>query len=167
LTKLVRVLTIAAAALAVALIAPLATTTTAHATTPAPKFHAATVSVNDTGALVVDFDERGLGNTNIDYLLTAHATALYACINGGGNHPRAANKETINAEVSAGASFEPENGRVVASLSAGPPSAGAFACPSGQSLVLVSVAYTGIVLADTTNGVTVGVPDTSRIFLTL
>jgi hypothetical protein len=89
-------------------------------------------------------------------------TAVYACINGGGNHPQAANKETINAEVSVAGSFEPKNGRVVASLSAGPPSAGSFSCPNGQRLVLASVSYTNIVLTDTTNNVTTSVPDASR-----
>ena len=131
----------------------------------APKFHSATSSVNNAGALVVNFDERGLGNDNIDYTLTADATAVYACINGGGNHPQAANKETINAEVSAAGSFEPKNGRVVASLSAGPPSAGSFSCPKGQRLVLASVSYTNIVLTDTSNNVTTPVPDASRILV--
>jgi hypothetical protein len=79
--------------------------------------------------------------------------APYACINKGGNHPQAANKETVNAEVSAGGSFAPKNGRVVASLSAGPPSAGAFSCPSGQRLVLAGVSYTNTQLCDTTNNV--------------
>jgi len=147
------------------LVAVLALATAAWA--GAPKFHSATSSVNNDGALVVNFDERGLGNDNIDYTLTADATAVYACINGGGNHPQAANKETVNAEVSAGGSFEPKNGRVVASLSAGPPSAGDFSCPSGQRLVLASVSYTNIVLTDTTNGVSTSVPDASRTFLAI
>lgn len=134
------------------------------ASAAAPKFHSATSSVNNAGALVVDFDERGLGNENVDYTVTADATAVYACLNRGGNHPEAANKETINAEVSAAGSFEPKNGRVVASLTAGPPSAGGFSCPSGQRLVLASVSYTNIVLTDTTNNVTTSVPDASRTF---
>jgi hypothetical protein len=128
----------------------------------APKFHAVASSVNNAGALVATFDERGLGNDNIDYTLTADATALYACINGGGKHPQASNKETINAEVTGGASFEPKSGRVAASIPAGPPSAGDFTCPNGQRLVLASVSYTNGVLTDTTNGVSTPVPDTSR-----
>ena len=138
--------------------------TAAVALAAAPKFHSATSSVNNSGALVVSFDERGLGNENIDYTLTADATATYACINGGGKHPQAANKETFADDVSGGGSFEPKNGRVVASLSAGPISAGDFSCPSGQRLVLASVSYTNIVLTDTTNGVSTSVPDVSRIF---
>jgi hypothetical protein len=131
----------------------------------APNFHTATSSVNDAAALVVSFDERGLGNANINYRLTAGATATYACINGGGNQPQAANKETVNSEVFAGGSFEPKNGRVVASLSAGPPSAGSFSCPSGQHLVLEDVSYAKIVLTDTTNNVSTPVPDASRTFM--
>ena len=151
---------------AVVVLAALAVTLTfaGPASADAPKFHSATSSVNNAGALVVNFDERGLGNTNIDYTLTADATAVFACINGGNNHPQAANKETINSEVSANGSFEPKNGRVVASLTAGPPSAGNFHCPPGQRLVFASVSYTNINLTDLTNGVSTSVPDASRTF---
>jgi len=148
--------------LAIALVATLALAATAAA--GAPKFHSATSSVNNAGALVVNFDERGLGNLNVDYTLSADASATYACINRGGNHPQAANKETFNADVSAGGSFEVKNGRVVASLAAGPISAGDFSCPGGQRLVLAAVSYTNIELCDTTNDVCIGLPDASRTF---
>jgi hypothetical protein len=147
-----------------ALLAAAALAIAGSAAADAPKFHSATSTVNSAGALVVSFDERGLGTANVNYRLTADASAVYACINGGGNHPQATNKETRNAEVSTGGSFEPKNGRVVASLSAGPPSAGSFKCPSGQRLVLASVSYTNIVLTDTTNNVRTSVPDASRTF---
>ena len=138
--------------------------TAAVALAAAPKFHSATSSVNNSGALVVNFDERGLGNGNIDYTLTADATATYACINGGGRNPSAANKRTVEGSVSAGGSFESKNGRVVASLTTGPLSRGDFSCPPGQRLVLASVSYTNIVLTDTTNNVSTSVPDASRTF---
>jgi hypothetical protein len=109
-------------------------------------------------------DERGLGNENVDYTLTADATALYACLNRGGNHPQAANKEAFEGQVSGGGSFEPKNGRVVASLATGPLLAPQFTCPSGQQRVLAAVSYTNIVLTDTSNGVSTAVPDASRIF---
>lgn len=144
------------------LVAVLALATAAWA--GAPKFHAATSSVNNDGALVVSFDERGLGNDNIDYTLTADATALYACINGGGKHPQAANKEAFEGQVSGGGSFEPKNGRVVASLTAGPLLAPQFTCPSGQRRVLAAVTYTNIVLTDTTNNVSTPVADASGVF---
>jgi len=130
----------------------------------APQFKAATSSVNNDGALVVNFDERGLGNGNVDYTLTADATALYACLNRGGNHPQAANKESFEGQVSGGASFEPKNGRVVASIPAGPLQAPQFTCPGGQTRVLAAVTYTNIVLTDTTNSVSTTVPDASRTF---
>lgn len=136
----------------------------APAIAAAPKFHSATSSVNNDGALVVNFDERGLGNENVDYTLTADATALYACINGGGKHPQAANKEAFEGQVSGGDSFEPKNGRVVASLTTGPLLAPQFTCPSGQRRVLAAVTYTNIVLTDTSNGVSTSVPDASRTF---
>jgi hypothetical protein len=130
----------------------------------AAKFHSADSTVNGSGSLVVSFDERGVGNGNIDYVLSADATALYACINGGGKHPQAANKESVNGDVSAAGSFESKNGRVQASLSAGPIGAGGFSCPNGQRLVLAAVSYTNCVLTDLANGTSVGVPDTSRVF---
>ena len=73
----------------------------------APQFKAATSSVNNAGALVVSFDERGLGNENVDYTLTADATALYACLNRGGNHPQAANKEPFEGQVSTAPRLSP------------------------------------------------------------
>ncbi len=151
----------------VAVLAVLGVFAMASAAFAAPHFQSATSSVNNNGALVVGFDERGLGNANVDYVLTADASATFACINGGGKHPQAANKETVNTTVSAAGSFEVKNGRVVASLTAGPPSAGSFSCPGGQRLVFASVAYTNIVLTDTTNGEDIGVANVTRTFLNI
>jgi hypothetical protein len=128
-------------------------------------FFFANSSVNDSGALVVNWDEAGLGQQQVNYTLSADATAIYACINGGDNHPKAANKETVAGQVTAGGTFTPENGRVQASLTAGPLSAGGFTCPSGQRLVLAKVTYTNIVLTDTTNNVTANPADVCRSFL--
>jgi hypothetical protein len=152
--------------LLVALLAFVAALTMAGpASAAAAKFHSATGAVNSSGALVVSFDERGLGNDNVDYSLTADATALYACINGGGKHPQAANKEAFEDSVSGGASFEPKNGRVVASLTVGPLQAPQFQCPNGQRRVLAAVSYSNIVLTDVTNGSSIAVADTSRVFV--
>jgi hypothetical protein len=131
----------------------------------APHFQSASSSVNNAGALVVNFDERGLGNDNVTYALTADATALYACINRGGKNPEAANKQSFEGQVSGGGSFEVKNGRVVASLTAGPLLAPQFTCPSGQNRVLAAVTYTNIVLTDTTNNVSTTVPNASRTFI--
>jgi len=93
---------------------------TAWASTAGAHFMSASASVNNDGALVVNWDEAGLGNENISYTLTADATATYACINNGGNHPKASNKETVQGQVSTGGSFQAKNGRVRASLTTGP-----------------------------------------------
>ena len=128
-------------------------------------FFSATASINDTGALVVSWDEAGVGQATVSYTLAASGTATYACLNGGGNHPKAANKATVNGPVSASGTFPViKNGRVTGSLSAGPPGPGSFSCPGGQTLVLASVTYTDIVLTDTTNGVTADLGSVSRTF---
>jgi hypothetical protein len=127
-------------------------------------FMSATDSVNSAGALVVKFDEAGLGNGNINYTLTADSVANYGCVNNGGNHPRATNKETMAASLSTGGTFQSRNGRVQASLTIGPISAGAFSCPAGQTLVLADVSYTNVTLTDTTNNVTAALADVTRTF---
>src|SRR6266545_6417210 len=137
---------------------------TALASTSGAHFMSASASINSSGALVVNWDEAGLGNENINYTLSADATATYACINNGGHHPKAANKETRAAQVSTGGSFQAKNGRVQASLTTGPLSPGGFTCPSGQTLVLASVSYSNIVLTDTTNDVSTNLGSTSRTF---
>jgi hypothetical protein len=145
-------------------------TTPSFAQTNGAHFFSATSSVNNAGALVVNFDEAGLGNISgqVAYTLTVtDATAVYACINGGGNHPKAANKEAVAGPLTASGSFTPtKNGRVIASLTAGPlPST--LVCPSGQTFVLASVSYSGITLTDTTNGVSTNVDAVSRTFFNI
>jgi|SRR5882724_7541650 len=122
-------------------------------------FHTADATVNSAGSLVVSWDERGVGNGGSDglvhYTLTVDASATYGCVNGGGNHPKAANKETFNGPLSADAAFAPsKNGRIIGSLTVGPLGAGDFSCPGGQTLVLGSVSYTNVSLTDTTFGST-------------
>ncbi len=147
--------------------AALAIWAAAAGATSGAHFFFANSSVNDGGALVVNWDEAGVGQQQVNYTLTADATAIYACINGGDNHPKASNKETTAGQVSAGGTFTPNNGRVQQSLSAGPLSAGGFTCPSGQRLVLAKVTYTNIVLTDTTNNVIAHPADVCRSFSTL
>lgn len=155
-----RVLTAFAAVLAAS-----ATATGAQASTSGAHFmHDTTDSVASSGALVVSIDEAGVGNQNVTYTVTTDATATYACINGGGNHPKAANKETFASSVTGGGSFSPINGRIMASFSVGPLSADGFSCPSGQTLVLASVSYSNVVLTDTTNSVSLTLPSRSATF---
>ena len=108
-----------------------------------------TASITSTGAYQVsNFKEAGLGNTTSTEAITlsATATATYACINGGGNHPKATNKETVTGAVSFTGSFPVRNGSTTGSISVGPPGAGTFTCPSGQTLTLAFVSYTGVML---------------------
>ena len=109
----------------------------------------------DAGDLVVSFKEAGLGNNqNIAYTAAANGSAVYACINGGGNHPSASNKVTVNGPVSASGEFSSgQNGSISQSLTIEEPSPGTFSCPGGQTFVLASVSYTGVSITDTTNGV--------------
>jgi hypothetical protein len=134
-------------------------------------FHSASASVLDSGALLVTWDERGLGNGGADglvhYTLTVDASATYGCINGGDKHPKAANKETFNGPLSADVALAPsKNGRIIGSLTVGPLDAGTFTCPNGQTLVLGSVSYTNVSLTDTTFGSTADIAGSfSRTFV--
>jgi len=140
------------------------TVQTAMASTNGAHFMSVSASVNDGGALVVSWDEAGLGNENIDYTLSADATATYACINNGGHNPKASNKRTFDGTVSATGTFDPTNGRVHGSFTAGPLTEPSFTCPSGQTRVLAQVTYTNIVLTDTTNNVSTDVADASKCY---
>jgi hypothetical protein len=112
--------------------------------------------------LNVSFKEAGLGdNLNITYVASADGTAVYACINGGGNHPSATNKETVNGPVSATGTFSSgKNGSISQTLTIHPPSAGDFHCPGGQKLVLAFVSYSHVAITDTTDGVTQAIAGT-------
>jgi hypothetical protein len=139
---------------------------TASAATSGAHFTATADSVNDAGSLVATFSEAGLGNENVHYTLSATGTATYACLNGGGNHPKAANKESATAQVQGGTDVQAKNGHASGSATAGPPSS-TLVCPSGQTFVLACVSYTNVVLTDTTNGVIATLPDVARTFFNI
>jgi hypothetical protein len=113
-----------------------------------PHFLSAKASVDGSGNLVCSFKEAGLGTTVATENVTcsADATAVYACLNGGGNHPKAANKATVSGPVSGGGAFPVRNGQTTGDISVGPPAAGDFSCPNGQRLVLASVCYANVTL---------------------
>lgn len=120
------------------------------------------------GQLIVTVDEAGVGQENVDYSIPWTASATWACLNGGGKHPKAANKETISASGSTSASLQAENGRVQATIpvTGTPPGPGMFSCPGGQRLVLASVSYS-VTINDLTNGVSAGPFTPSATFLQL
>lgn len=115
-----------------------------------PHFLSASASINSSGQLVCSFKEAGLGNTLSTEQITcsASATAVYACINPGSNHPKAANKQSVSGNVSATGSFPVRNGQTTGSLSVNPPPAGPFqpSCEPPMAVVLVSVTYSNITL---------------------
>ena len=137
-------------------------------------FSASGSIASPSGALQLSWDEAGLGNANVNYTLgtTANpvqASATYACINGGGNHPKAANKQSVNGPLAVvGASFQPQNGRVTVTngLTAGP-LASTLTCPGGQTFVLACVAYSNITLVDTTNNVIANIPNQAQTFVNI
>ena len=138
-----------------------------EATSGAHFFKDTSASVNDNGSLSIFIDEAGVGQVTVNYKISGPDSATYACINGGNNHPKAANKATVFSTVAASVSESPLNGRVNATISpvAGtPPGPGSFSCPSGQTLVLAAVSYS-VTLDDTTNGASISF-STSRTFST-
>ncbi len=141
------------------------------AVTSGAHFFSVSDSIAENGVLVVSFDEGGLGKVSgqVTYTLNADVTANYACINTGGNQPKASNKETVSAPVTVTAEFTPAtNGRVIASISTSPLAPPAdFSCPGGQTLILASVAYTDVVLTDTTSNIAVHPSSISRTFVNL
>jgi len=121
-----------------------------------PHFLSCDVSgVNSNGTLSSDFRIAGLGsNESITVMVTADASAVYACLNHGQKCPNAANKSTVTGTVSAQGTFTSgKNGSVRGSLTVDPPAAdSSFSCPGGQKLVLVSVDYTNVTLSATGAG---------------
>ncbi len=131
-----------------------------------PHFVKTSGSVNNEGALVVSFKEAGLGGgQTIAYEVVANATAVWGCVNKGGNHPKASNKETVGSLLNGTGSFTAgKNGQITGSITVGPvPVPADFSCPGQMKIVLVSVAYTGIVLTDTNTPVSVNIPDASQV----
>ena len=144
-----------------ALSAVMLTATAALADSPHFLFANNSVS-STTGALTTSFKDAGLGTgtTSIQITLSVStATALYQCFNNGGNHPKAGNKETVSTSLSTTGTFPVSHGQTTASLTVGPPGPGSFSCPSGQTLFLQSVTYSGISVSDATGNTLPATPD--------
>lgn len=150
MSKFLRMLTALTAALGLLVLGVV----NAEATSGAHFMPATSASVADNGALSIFIDEAGVGQQTVDYSIVWSGTADYGCINGGGNHPQASNKETTSSGGTTTASLSPINGRVTATVvvpGTPPPAPSTFSCPNGQTLVLADVSYTTTV-TDTTNG---------------
>jgi hypothetical protein len=101
--------------------------------------------------LVSNFKEAGLGSTTTSEKITlsiASATATYACVNGGGKHPSAVNKQSVTTPITEAQNFPVRNGQTTGSISAGPPAAGPFtpSCSPPMTVELVQVSYSGVEL---------------------
>lgn len=111
-----------------------------------------TASITSSGAyLVSNFKEAGLGNTVTTESISLHidsATATYACVNGGGKHPKAVNKQSVTTPITFTQSFPVRNGQTTGSISAGPPPPGPFSppCSPPMQVVLAQVSYSGVSL---------------------
>ena len=118
--------------------------TTLWATSP-HFLRCAASGVNPDGTLDVSFTIAGLGdNQTLTVTASAHADAIYGCLNHGQQRPNAANKQAVQTDVSAVGTFTSgRNGSIRASLTVDPPPA-TLRCPGGQTLVLVSVSYTNV-----------------------
>jgi hypothetical protein len=112
-----------------------------------PHFVDSTVNVTRSGnTLTASGKEAGLGDESQVHIVVS-ATA--ACINGGGHHPKAANKQS----VSAAGDFPVQNGQAEFSLTLTPTFQPACSPP-------MTVVFTDVVVTDTTNGVTQRFPGT-------
>jgi hypothetical protein len=125
-----------------------------------PHFVKARATVGKDHSLTVSFKEAGLGNNQtVEIVLTADVSVLWGCINGGGKHPKASNKESVEGPVSKGGLFTSgKNGQVTDSLSISAddlPMPTDWDCPPGQRAEILEATYSNILLCDTTNGVCV------------
>ncbi len=107
-----------------------------------PHFVDSTVSATNTdGTLTVSGKEAGLGD-ELQVHIVVTATAL--CINRGGNHPKAVNKE----DVSTAGDFPVQNGKADFSLTL----TATFQPPCSPPM---TVEYTNVTVTDTTNDISV------------
>jgi hypothetical protein len=109
--------------------------------------HFVTADASRSGnTLSVTFKEAGLGNEPQVHVVLS-ATAL--CINGGGKHPKAVNKES----VSAADDFPVQNGKAEGTLSV-------TATFQPDCSPPMTVAFTDVTLVDETSGARANIPGT-------
>ena len=97
-------------------------------------------------SLTVAGKEAGLGD---ELQVNIQVTATALCINGGGNHPKAVNKESVSAE----GQFPVQNGKANFSLTL----TATFQPPCNPPM---TVAFTEVTVTDLTNGITTKLPGT-------
>jgi hypothetical protein len=109
--------------------------------------HFVTTDASASGnTLTVDFKEAGLGNEpQVHVVLSADAL----CINNGGKHPKAVNKESVEAE----GTFPVQNGKAEGTLSV-------TATFQPECVPPMTVSFTNITLVDETSGARANIPGT-------
>src|SRR5437763_9800813 len=115
-------------------------------------------------SLVCSFKEAGLAAGSVETVTCNAAESItYECVNGGGKNPSASNKHTFATTASKSGQFTADrNGNIVGSLTASPASAASlgFSCPPGQTVTLVSVAYSNGKITEAASGPSIAVPGT-------
>ncbi len=106
----------------------------------------ATTATRTGDSLIVSGKEAGLGDEAQVHIVVS-ATAL--CINGGGNHPKAVNKES----VSAAGDFPVQNGKADFSLTLTATFQPSCSPP-------MTVEWTDVTITDTTNNISTSLPGT-------
>lgn len=116
--------------------------------------------------LQVSFKEAGVGNgATVTVSTSATFSYVLGCVNGGSNHPKAANKSAFSSTASASGEFTATSGgNIVADLTLAAPTMqeilGRLSCPNGQTTTLFSAGWSNLSIADSTNGITVAIPGT-------
>ena len=112
-----------------------------------PHFVDDTVTATRSGdSLIVSGKEAGLGDESQVHIVVS-ATAL--CINPGGNHPKAVNKQSVSSE----GDFSVQNGKANFSLTL-------TATFQPECSPPMTVQYTDVSVTDTTNGISASFPGT-------
>jgi hypothetical protein len=112
-----------------------------------PHFVDSTVTATRSGdSLIVSGKEAGLGDEAQVHIVVT-ATAL--CINGGGNHPQATNKESVSNQ----GDFPVQNGKADFSLTLTATFQPSCSPP-------MTVEYTDVTVTDTTNNISTSLPGT-------
>jgi hypothetical protein len=127
-----------------------------------PHFISATGGIDaKTGDYIASFKEAGLGNTPITYNLSATTQYTFQCFTKSGNKPQGSPNSGGPSNESTQTTLTPRNGQITASLIIDvtfPPTS--VACQGGGlKLCLTAASYTNVSLADTTDGIAVGLPD--------
>ncbi len=106
----------------------------------------ATTATRTDDSLIVSGKEAGLGDEAQIHIVVS-ATAL--CINRGGNHPKAVNKESVSAE----GDFPVQNGKADFSLTL-------TATFQPECSPPMTVEFTDVTITDTTNNISTSLPGT-------